>query len=1545
MAEMLTQISFGKLDEGMDMPHLLDIQTRAFDALLQLDAASHNREDIGLERVFKDLFPITDVHENFSLEFKRYALGDPKYSVEECIERDMTYSAPLKATLSLRVFEEQLGEKRLKNEIEKEVYLGELPLLTPLGTFVINGAERVIVSQLHRSPGVVFEESTHPNGQRLISARIIPFRGSWVEFTVDIHDVVYVHIDKKKKFPATALLRAFGFGSSSDILRLFFAVRELDLTKKRESRTDQREVLGAIVAEDITLAGEKTAEDAPKLKTKKARAERERSEADLLVREGDELTEEVWNRLKRQGIERIKVFASHTRIDLRDEQDAIERGERPERRRVAVDVVDADGEVIAEAGQLLNDTTIKRLRKAEIGRVSVFVQSGRAESTLIKNTLLKDPCGMVADGKDLPPRPVTREEGEAIALRQIYALLRPGDAPNKETAKQALERLFFSPKRYDLGRVGRYKINQRLGLNTSAGTTVLETNDFIEIIRYLVELHEGRGHTDDIDHLGNRRIRSVGELIANQFSVGLSRMARLVKERMSINTDPEKISLDDLVNARTVSAVIQAFFGSSQLSQFMDQTNPLAELTHKRRLSALGPGGLTRERAGFEVRDVHYSQYGRMCPIETPEGPNIGLITSLACFARVNDLGFIETPYRVVKNGKVLAELAWLDANREEDTVIAQANARLNDDGTFVDELVLCRQRGDVPLTPPSRIDFMDVAPEQLVSIAAALIPFLEHDDANRALMGSNMQRQAVPLLNPRTPLVGTGLEEKVARDSGAVVIARRAGVVTRVTADEIIVDAGALEKGARKSDDRVPLQRLTQQDRYKLRKYWRTNQDTAINQRPLVHRGQKVKAGEVLADGAATEMGQLALGANVTVAFMPWYGHNFEDAIVLSERLVKEDVYSSIHIQELELHVRDTKRGQEEITREIPNVAEESLVDLDERGIVRIGAHVKAGDILVGKITPKGETELSPEEKLLTAIFGEKAKDVKDSSLKVSPGMEGVVIDVKIFSRVEDPVVEKDRGERIGEVRRLEGEEKLRVNDVRDGELKDLLDGQVVAMALKSGTVEEAIPAGTRLTEAFLADLRISGVDLKTFRVENKKVNEQLREIIDASNEEKGKIEEKAEERIDRILQPDELPPGVIQLVKVYLAEKRKISVGDKMAGRHGNKGIVARIVPEEDLPFLPNGRPVDIVLNPLGVPSRMNVGQILETHLGWAARILKFYAKTPVFQGANEREIGLLMKLAGTNWGRDALQLDAVAPAITEKEVKSLLTDLTPAHPELERVKLLHDASIDDLGKRGVSQETRDLHHRVRDFLAAAAKELAERETAELRHQVAFHSAEPDADLPAARATEFKAALKALEKRSGAEGADLLEEQELPALAAILRKKSEADVDAAAVELMRLAGLTPGGKVRLRDGRTGELFSSPVTVGEIYMLKLSHLVDDKIHARSIGPYSLVTQQPLAGKAQFGGQRFGEMEVWALEAYGASHTLQEILTVKSDDVSGRSRVYEAIVKGQNLPEPGIPESFNVLVKELQALGIKVTLGSSGAGYALAEGNALGGEE
>jgi DNA-directed RNA polymerase subunit beta len=1225
---------------------------------------------------------------------------------------------------------------------------------------------------------------------------------------------------------------------------------------------------------------------------------------------GDELTQERLNEMRHKGIKSVTVFAGYSTLDVREEEQPTSTRDR-QNHMLAFDAADPDtGEVVAEAGAELTDVLRKKLIKSGVHKVEVLLPAGRSESPLIKNTLAKDPT-----------------HSEAEALEQIYALLRPGDAPNLETARQQLQKLFFNPKRYDLGRVGRYKINQRLKLKTDPNHTVLTEDDFVAIIRYLIDLHDGRGFTDDIDHLGNRRIRSVGELIANQFSVGLSRMARLVKERMSINSDPEKISLDDLVNARTVSAVIQAFFGSSQLSQFMDQTNPLAELTNKRRLSALGPGGLTRERAGFEVRDVHYSQYGRMCPIETPEGPNIGLITSLSTYARINDLGFIETPYRLVKSGKVTDEIRWLSASDEEDYTVAQANAVLNPDGTFGEQLVLCRKGDDYPLLPPERIDFMDVAPEQLVSIAAALIPFLEHDDANRALMGSNMQRQSVPLLFPQAPLVGTGLEEKVARDSGAVIVARRAGAVTRVTADEIIVDAGT--NGTTVGD--APLARLHQHDRYRVKKFWRTNQDTAINQRPLVQLGQQVAAGEIIADGAATEGGELALGSNVLVAFMPWYGHNFEDAIVLSERLVKDDVYSSIHIQELELHVRDTKRGQEEITREIPNVSDESVVDLDERGIVRIGAHVKPGDILVGKITPKGETELSPEEKLLTAIFGEKAKDVKDSSLKVPPGMAGVVIDVKIFSRIEDQVVEKDRGERIGEVRRIENDEKARISAVMLDELTNLLNGQEVALMLKSGTVEEYLPAGARLNPVALQDLDLADVDLKTLRVANKAANERIRAAIDMAARERAKVEEKAEDQIDKILQPDELPPGVIQLVKVYIAEKRKISVGDKMAGRHGNKGIVARIVPEEDMPFLPDGTPVDIVLNPLGVPSRMNVGQILETHLGWAARILGFEAKTPVFRGADEAEIGALLRLAGFRWAAEGLRLRSRPPEPSSQAITRMVQDLKKVAPNGDRTTLLQ-AGIGMLGSRSASHETRELFHAVRGFMVEAAKELAERELGQRRQEVEFHRAQTERDDLGKEEKAYAKALREAEKTAGVSAAEALEGAGMPALAALLGPKAESDIDAAADELLRAAGLTPTGKAHLRDGRTGHPFEGEVTVGSIYMLKLSHLVDDKIHARSIGPYSLVTQQPLAGKAQFGGQRFGEMEVWALEAYGAAHVLQEMLTVKSDDVNGRSKVYEAIVKGQNLPEPGIPESFNVLVKELQALGLKVTLGTTEAG-------------
>src|SRR5574337_1785830 len=1058
MTESRPVVTFSKLGSGMEMPNLLDIQTAAFQTLLVPDDVNGERQDVSRERVFRHLFPISDVNGKYSLEFLSSTLGEPKYGVEECSERDMTYAAPLKARLRLDVFEEVDGQRRLKNAIEKEVYLGELPVMTPLGTFVINGAERVVVSQLHRSPGVVFEEDIHPNGQRLFSARIIPFRGSWVEFTIDIHDVIFVHIDKKKKFPATALLRAFGYGTNAEILRLFCTTKPLSLTERSDSRHERREVVGALLAEDVP-----NPEDA--------------AGAPLGV-VGDELTAERLAAMRAAGVRTATVFAGFTTLDLREE-------EQPTSFRdvhahvLAFDVADRDtGEVLAAKGAELTERLRKTLLGRQVFRVDVLLPPGRQESQLIKNTLVKDP---------------THSESEA--LEQIYSLLRPGDAPNLETARQQLQKLFFNPKRYDLGRVGRYKINQRLRTDVDPNHTVLTEDDFIAIIRYLIELHDGRGYTDDIDHLGNRRIRTVGELIANQFSVGLSRMARLVKERMSINSDPEKISLDDLVNARTVSAVIQAFFGSSQLSQFMDQTNPLAELTHKRRLSALGPGGLTRERAGFEVRDVHTSHYGRMCPIETPEGPNIGLISSLATYARVNDLGFIETPYRFVRDGVVGKKTEYLTADQEDQYVIAQANAKIDERGRLIEPRVSARHGSDIVLVPPDNVEFMDISPKQTVSVATALIPFLEHDDANRALMGSNMQRQAVPLISSEAPLVGTGMEYRGAVDSGAVVVARHDGVVEAVSGDEVVVKN---DKG---------------KDAYKLIKFQRSNQGTCINQRPVARTGESVKAGEVIADGPCTDQGELALGRNVLVAFMPWEGYNYEDAIVISERLVREDLFTSIHIEEYEVEARDTKLGPEEITRDIPNVGEEALRDLDDRGIVRIGAEVRAGDILVGKVTPKGETELTAEERLLRAIFGEKAREVRDTSLKVPHGEKGKVVSVKVFGRE----------------------------------------------------------------------------------------------------------------------QGDELPPGVNTLVRVYVAQKRKVTVGDKMAGRHGNKGVISVILPEEDMPALPDGTAVDLVLNPLGVPSRMNVGQVLETHLGWAASALGSWAECPVFDGPKEGDIKHLLKEAG--------------------------------------------------------------------------------------------------------------------------------------------------------------------------------------------------------------------------------------------------------------------------------------------------------------------------
>jgi DNA-directed RNA polymerase subunit beta len=1526
-------ISFAHLATAMPMPDLLDVQREAFDALLERDVEEGAGRDFGLERVFNEIFPSADSKQNFLLEFVSYSLGDPKYTVEECMERDMTYGAPLKATLRLVINEDVDGEKRPRDILEKEVYLGELPLLTEQGTFVINGAERVIVSQLHRSPGVVFEETIHPNGTRLFSARIIPFRGSWVEFSIDIHNVIHVHIDKKKKFPATALLRAFGHGSDPDILDLFYGVRELKVEEVASDRVFRREAAGALLAasvpnptfeggpESIVLTGFNLEEDKGWLATEHRHPETGRLlgapgdpiSADLINRlievgieevlihrdadaflasRADELTPELIGQIERAGVATIWVYSTPIRIPLRGRyEDLANRRDWSQDPRLAADVVEAStGEVLAETGAAFDGKLFEQLAKRGIRNVLVFTGGARGESPLIKNTLEKDPT-----------------HGEPDALYAIYSLLRPGEAPNLDTARTAIERLFFNPKRYDLGRVGRYKINQRLRdtfrlLSVEpppADVTILTVADFMAIVRYLIELHEGRGYVDDIDHLGNRRVRSVGELIANQFSVGLSRMARLVRERMSIASDPEQINIDDLVNARTVSAVIQSFFGSSQLSQFMDQTNPLSELTHKRRLSALGPGGLTRERAGFEVRDVHYSHYGRMCPIETPEGPNIGLITSLSTYARINSLGFIETPYCKVEHGKVSGEMVWLTANEEEEFAVAQANAELNPDGTFANPLALCRQADDYPLLPPEQIDYMDVSPDQLVAVSPALIPFLEHDDANRALMGSNMQRQAVPLLFPARPLVGTGLEEKIARDSGAVVVARRAGVVTQVRADEIMIDTGIVRPGG---DE--PLAKLSQFDRYKLKKFWRTNQDTAINQRPLVTVGDRVEQGDIIADGASTDRGELALGRNLTVAFMPWYGHNFEDAIVISERLVKDDEYTSIHIQELELHVRDTKRGMEEITREIPNVSEEALKDLDERGIVRIGAFVKPNDILVGKITPKGETELSPEEKLLTAIFGEKAKDVKDSSLRVPPGMAGTVIDVKIFSRrIDDALLEKEHGERIGLLREQERDEIARVTEVRDEELRELLTGQTVQLFLKRGTIEPYFKEGKKLVDRVVEELDFSKLDLTALKVKSAGANEKVRRVLEESRQRIERIREKTEESIDKVLQPDELSPGVVQLVKVYIAERRKVAVGDKVAGRHGNKGVVARIVPEEDMPFQPDGMAVDIVLNPLGVPSRMNVGQILETHLGWCARIFGFEAKTPVFHGATEDEVGVLLKLAGVRWAHDCLNVRSVRPPVlTDGHIREFVNVLR-AEATGDRVRhgdgtrpsgssLGLGRTLDWLGAEGSSELISDYLQALRDYIIDASSELTGR------------FGEPNV-----QQAGFGAVAKLSKGRPAKEG-----------------------LDEALSEFVARAGLSPAGKMRLRDGRTGEFFTMEVTVGNIYMMKLAHLVDDKIHARSIGPYSLVTQQPLAGKAQFGGQRFGEMEVWALEAYGAAHTLQEMLTVKSDDVSGRSRAYEAIVKGDNLPDPGIPESFNVLVKELQSLGLSVELGESDEG-------------
>ena len=1250
--------SFARISSAADIPDLLDVQIKSYRDFLQDDVPPNKRKSQGLQEVFLALFPISDSRENFLLEFVEYYVDSPKYTVEECRERGVTYSVPLKAKLRLST-RDPYGEKdNYIDTLEQVVYLGNFPYMTEKGTFIINGAERIIVNQLHRSPGVFFDEKVYPNGTRSYSARIIPFRGSWLEFVTDTNDVLYVYVDQGRKFPVTTLLRALGCSTDEEVLRLFNMIEEVAL-------------------------------DDPKIKEYIGRP----------------------------------VFFSQ------DEEGIVDK---------------ETGEIILERDGILEKGLIPQLRKRGLKNIK-FIASDEhmGGSQVINNTLRKDTV-----------------ESEKDAVEAIYRQLRSGDPPDLETARGLIDRLFFNPKRYDLGRVGRYRLNRKLGLDVPEDMTILSNEDFVAIIKYLLALRAGTKSTDDIDHLGNRRVRTIGEQLSAQMSVGLSRLARTIKERLNIG-DSDKLTPQDLLNARTVISVINTFFGTSQLSQFMDQTNPLAELTHKRRLSALGPGGLTRERAGFEVRDVHYTHYGRLCPIETPEGPNIGLISSIATYARINGFGFLETPYRKIEKGKAQDKIEYLSADDEEQYIIAQANAPLDEKGNFIKDRVKSRYKGEFPIAKPEEVNYMDVSPNQIVSAAAALIPFLEHDDANRALMGSNMQRQAVPLLQPEAPLVGTGIEKKVAGDSRALLISDINGIVDKVSAEEVVVRLDHVKEDIFNFNHRDTA-------KYHLTKFLRTNQDTMINQKPVVSMGDRVKRGDVLADGCATDRGELALGRNVLVAFIPWRGYNFEDAIVISERVVREDIYTSVHIEEFELQVRDTKRGEEELTREIPNVSEEATKDLDENGIIRIGAEVNSGDILVGKVTPKGETEPTPEEKLLKAIFGEKAGDVKDASLKAPSGMNGIVIDTKVFSlKRRDAKTKKLDKKLLEEIDASTEREKKRVKELRDEKLQTVLTGKSSIGIRDAESQKVVVRKGVKLSDKILSNLDFDALDWTNPWISNKEVCKKI-ELIYRNYEKKlVDIEEIAKRERDKVAVGDELPPGIIKLVRVYVARKRKLQVGDKMAGRHGNKGVVAKVVPIEDMPYLPDGTPVDIVLNPLGVPSRMNLGQILETNLGWAAKVMGCYYASPVFNGA------------------------------TEEEVK-----------------------------------------------------------------------------------------KEMEK----------------------------------------ADLSTDGKSDLYDGRTGEKFDQRVTLGYIYMMKLSHLVEDKIHARSIGPYSLITQQPLGGKAQFGGQRFGEMEVWALEAYGAAHTLQEILTVKSDDVRGRAKAYESIVKGENLPEPGVPESFHVLLKELMGLGLDVEL-------------------
>lgn len=1353
--------NFSNIDRVIDIPNLIQLQRDSYSKFLQFDLEPNERQDQGLQSIFKSVFPIKDFNNTASLEFVSYNFESPKYDMLECRQRGMTYEAPIKVVVRLVVWDndQDSGTQVIRDVKEQEVYFGTIPLMTRNGTFIINGTERVIVSQLHRSPGIFFEHDkgkTHSSGKLLYSARVIPYRGSWLDFEFDTKDLLHVRIDRRRKLPVTVLLKALGL-SVEEILNTFYMKEEITIDGLKAQK--------GIVPELLKLQRAKKDIKHPKT-------------GDVLIKKGRKFTDTNIQKLQDAKVESLDI----------DMNELVGRV-------VAQDLIDeSTGEVVAACNDVLTEDKLEELRSRKINQFSLLFIDDLNVGPYIRNTLLVDKVSNTEE-----------------SLIEIYKRLRPGDPSTLEAATALFENLFFNPDRYDLSKVGRLKINHKFNFDVPLEVTTLRKEDIIEIAKYIVNLKDGRGQVDDIDHLGNRRIRAVGELLENQYRIGLVRMERAIKERMSLQ-EIETLMPNDLVNAKPVSAVVKEFFGSSQLSQFMDQTNPLSEITHKRRLSALGPGGLTRERAGFEVRDVHATHYGRICPIETPEGPNIGLISSLSTYARVNNFGFIETPYRKVENSRVTDDVAYYSALDEANHIIAQANAEVDENGVLVNDLISCRKDGEFAMINKEEVDLMDVSPNQLVSIAASLIPFLEHDDANRALMGSNMMRQAVPLLRASSPIVGTGIESVVAKDSGITAIAERSGTVIAVDASRVVIQADKDEKG--KGGSEV--------DIYDLYKYLRSNQNTCINQKPLVAVGDQVAKGEVIADGSSSERGELALGQNVTVAFMPWAGYNFEDSVIISERLVKEDVFTSVHIEEFECIARDTKLGREEITRDIPNVGDDILKNLDESGIVRIGAEVEADDILVGKITPKGETQLSPEEKLLRAIFGEKAGDVKDTSLRVGTGVKGTVIATQVFSREGIDLDERSKEQQDEATKKLNKDQLDEISVIEESARKKiaaLLSGQVSSSKVLEDETEKVLLAkGKKITESVLKQIPFE--KWKEISVEGGEgLEEQIAEAIEDMEDQTDLVKMVYDQKVNRLKKGDELPPGVIKIVKVYVAITRKIMVGDKVAGRHGNKGVISRVVPQEDMPYMEDGRPVDVLLNPLGVPSRMNIGQILEIHLGRAGR-----------------ELG--------NRVRDMFEKSFDRNAFTD-----FIT------------KIYKSPSVEEFCKSATEEELLDF-----------AKEMARK---------GVHFSTPVFD--GAHENQIK-------------------------------------------EMLELADVASSGQVILFDGRTGEAFERPVTVGEMYILKLHHLVDDKIHARSIGPYSLVTQQPLGGKAQFGGQRLGEMEVWAMEAYGAAYALQEFLTVKSDDIIGRTRMYEHIVKGRQDLEPGLPESFKVLIKEMQSLALNVEL-------------------